>query len=79
MLKTNTISLVTSFLILTVALPNGARAQGAPTDSLHACFVPASGTVYRIRAAGLPAACHSASHVPFSWNARGQQECWPET
>jgi hypothetical protein len=47
-------------------LPAGARAQAGET--LHACFVPGSGTVYRIAAPGLPAECLAGEHVRFSWN-----------
>jgi hypothetical protein len=47
-------------------LPTGAQAQASET--LHACFVPGSGTVYRIAAPGLPAECLASEHVRFSWN-----------
>ncbi|HEY0930548.1 MAG TPA: tail fiber domain-containing protein [Gemmatimonas sp.] len=33
----------------------------------HACYVPASGTVYRIKAANTPANCLQPTHVAFSW------------
>src|SRR5687768_1611583 len=48
--------------------PVGAQATGR---TLHACFVPAAGTVYRIREAGLPQACLATTHVAFSWNDQG--------
>ncbi|HEY6220749.1 MAG TPA: hypothetical protein VIV65_11910, partial [Gemmatimonadaceae bacterium] len=38
-----------------------------PADTIHACYVPATGTVYRIKAAGLPGACQASSHVEFWW------------
>jgi hypothetical protein len=47
--------------------PRAAAAQFAPADSLHACYVPTSGTVYRIRATGTPSSCTKTSHVPFAW------------
>lgn len=42
-------------------------------DTLHACFVPSSGTVYRIKASSSPAGCVDAAHVQFSFNAKGPQ------
>lgn len=33
----------------------------------HACYVPASGTVYRIKAPNTPANCLQPTHVAFSW------------
>jgi hypothetical protein len=47
----------------------------APTpdpEIIYACYVPASGTVYRIKTPGGPQACHD-SHTEFSWNAEGPQ------
>mgnify|MGYP002778340353 FL=1 len=54
-------------------LPAAARAQDstarpAPT-TIEACYVPASGTMYRVRAPGAPAACTQPSHVAFRWPA----------
>ena len=45
-------------------------------ETLFACYVPATGTVYRIRATGLHDACQGPKsgqnmHVEFSWNAQG--------
>jgi hypothetical protein len=62
--------------------PPTASAQEAPprpaaesvessTHLLYACYVPASGTVYRIRGEGLRESCSSQDHVEFSWNAEG--------
>ena len=42
-------------------------------EVFHACFVPASGTVYRIRAEGLREDCASDEHVEFSWDAAGPE------
>lgn len=40
-----------------------------PSTTFYACYVPNSGTVYRIKAANTPAACTRPTHVEFSWNA----------
>jgi hypothetical protein len=68
----------------TLAAPGGAAALGAQpapgaTQSaadplppvIEACYVPASGTVYRIKAPSTPGACLSAAHVAFTWNQQG--------
>ena len=43
-----------------------AEAQAGVT-TYHACYVPGSGTVYRIKAANTPAACNKGTHVEFQW------------
>lgn len=59
-------------LLVAATVPTTAHAQtNGGNDEIHACYVPASGTVYRIRAAGLPDACFAADHVPFSWRVNG--------
>lgn len=46
-----------------VLLPaTGAQAQ----DTITACYVPKTGTVYRIKVEGAPAKC-GANHVEFTW------------
>src|SRR5687767_7592397 len=45
-------------------------AQTAPTI-LYACYVPLTGTVYRIKEANLKPSCTSPSHIEFSWDPRG--------
>ena len=40
---------------------------------LTGCYVPNSGTVYRIKGDGLPNACHSKNHVEFTWSLQGPQ------
>src|ERR1043166_4289302 len=40
-------------------------------DSITACYVPASGTIYRIGLTGLPTSCLASSHIRFTWNAGG--------
>lgn len=43
-------------------------AQEAPAPTVyHACYVPLTGTVYRIKEAGLRTSCSSTSHIEFSW------------
>jgi hypothetical protein len=65
-----------------VLAPPTASAQEAPprpaaesvepsAHLLYACYVPASGTVYRIRGEGLRESCASQDHVEFSWDAEG--------
>ena len=38
----------------------------AQTTTFHACYVPKSGTVYRIKASSAPSACFK-EHIEFSW------------
>ena len=40
-------------------------------STLTGCYVPNSGTVYRIKAPDLPSACHSKNHVEFTWSLQG--------
>jgi Collagen triple helix repeat (20 copies)/Head domain of trimeric autotransporter adhesin/Chaperone of endosialidase len=56
-----------------VALSAGsAAAQTTPSSAtLYACYVPNSGTVYRIKAEGLRQSCTSPQHVEFSWSPNG--------
>jgi hypothetical protein len=56
---------ILALLGLLALQPTAAVAQ-AP-DTLVACYVPASGTVYRIAAPGLPSDCLAAEHARFSW------------
>jgi hypothetical protein len=63
----------TFFILLSAvgALSAGASpavAQSAPAPAvIHACYVPLTGTVYRIKEDGLRTACSSASHIEFQW------------
>ena len=53
------------------AIPAAARAQQAPADNtIRACYVPASGTIYRIGVAGGPAECRGG-HIEMQWNVAG--------
>lgn len=63
--------------ILWLTLPSAVLGQSVEAEAapqiLWACYVPASGTTYRIREAGLKGDCSSYQHVRFSWNAAGIQ------
>lgn len=55
-----------------------AAAQTSEPTVIYACYVPSTGTVYRIKAPGLPDSCGSSRvggkvqpHVPFQWNEEG--------
>jgi hypothetical protein len=59
-----------------VAAPAALRAQTTTPPTLDACYVPASGTIYRIDtptapAPGAPKQCLSTTHVRFTWNQQG--------
>ncbi|HUF70732.1 MAG TPA: hypothetical protein VMM79_18935 [Longimicrobiales bacterium] len=66
-----------------LAAPSAASVQSAPAANkptvqnepvlIYACYVPSSGTVYRIKETDLKQACVSAQHVEFSWNQQGPQ------
>lgn len=64
-----------SILALTLSglgLPSAAPAQTAESTPrvFHACYVPSSGVVYRIKEPGLPDACRgngAESHIEFQW------------
>lgn len=49
-------------------LPSVARAQ----TTITACYVPKSGSVYRIKVDGAPAKC-AQNHVEFSWETGAEQ------
>jgi hypothetical protein len=63
------LALATVVLAVT-ALPNKLAAQSGPTV-LYGCYVPNSGTAYRIKADGLPTECRSKNHVQFTWSLQG--------
>ena len=67
-------------LAAAVALTLAAGAAGAQTPTpppvIDACYVPASGTIYRLDtpaspAPGAPTSCLSPRHVQFTWNQQG--------
>lgn len=61
--------------VATLLSPTDSKAQSAQ-PLIYACYVPATGTVYRIKEPGLPQACQGPAggpnrHVEFSWNQIG--------
>ena len=55
-----------ALLATLVLMPAAAHAQTAQNTILTACYVPKSGSVYRIKAEGTPTKC-GTNHVEFSW------------
>jgi hypothetical protein len=53
-----------ALLAVLALMPAAAQAQ----TTITACYVPNSGSVYRIKASGTPSACKN-NHVEFSWEA----------
>src|SRR5688572_15980753 len=50
------------------------RPAAAQTSNvLWACYVPLTGTVYRIRATNTQNNCSSPAHIMFNWNEQGPQ------
>ena len=59
---------------LVAARPAAAQAADPVEPKLlYACYVPGSGTVYRVRERDTKQDCNSPEHVLFSWNAQGPQ------
>jgi hypothetical protein len=54
------------FTIGLTLVPRSAEAQIGVT-TYHACYVPGSGTVYRVGGPDTPATCKNPSHVAFQW------------
>jgi hypothetical protein len=54
---------------VTAALALSARPAEAQANetTFYACYVPGSGTVYRIKSANTPAGCKKSTHVEFQW------------
>lgn len=58
-------------LVLLASLPSTARAQQSTgPEVIRACFVLASGTIYRIGVAGGPTSCRGG-HLEMQWNVAG--------
>ena len=49
------------------------RQAAAAGEEITACYVPATGTLYRVGATGTPADCMDASHVKVTWSVVGPQ------
>ena len=62
-------AVITAFLLASAA-PAVAHAQSTQPETIRACFVPASGTIYRIGVEGSPTSCHGG-HIEMSWNVAG--------
>jgi hypothetical protein len=63
-----TLSLAAAALgLVAFAAPTALHAQTAPPKVFYACYVPSSGTVYRIKETDLKQECAKATHVQFSW------------
>jgi len=78
---------IVSALALVASMSAPLAAQTAPADVMYACYVPMTGTVYRIKAPGTPAECtrprsnngigddedrrRRQEHVQFAFNATG--------
>lgn len=56
-----------ALLAVLALLPSAAEAQ----TTITACYVPKSGSVYRVKADGAPPAC-AKNHVEFSWETDTQ-------
>lgn len=57
-----------AFALCAVAPANGQEtAPPAVPVVIHACYVPLTGTVYRIKAPGVRDACSSTAHLEFQW------------
>src|SRR3954464_7059791 len=57
-----------------LAIPAVASAQATTAttvvpDTVHACYIPTTGTIYRIKATGLPTTCAASRHIEFWWIA----------
>ena len=54
-------------LVTVGATPSLLHAQTTTPKVFHACYVPNSGTVYRIQEVDVKQECSKTTHVPFSW------------
>lgn len=71
--------LMTVAIALALLTSSAAQAQTQATSTasitdgvIYACYVPKTGTVYRINVSGSPTKC-AANHVSFSWNITGPE------
>jgi hypothetical protein len=53
------------------AVPAVDAAASLTPETYHACYVPNTGTVYRIKTADTPTGCAKTTHVEFNWNNVG--------
>src|ERR1041385_6711542 len=69
-------ALAAAAVVALAASSTNAHAQTittTPPALLWACYVPTTGTVYRIKTPDTRDACVAANHVEFSWNQIGPQ------
>ena len=57
---------VTLAVALALVSTTRSQAQAVRADTIAACYVPASGTMYRIAAPSAPATCAASSHQAFT-------------
>jgi hypothetical protein len=71
--RLTTISRAAVLGAIAAAAPAALHAQTTtPTPKVYyACYIPTSGTVYRIKEMNLKQACASTAHVSFSWTDGG--------
>lgn len=68
MIRIATIRRAAATVVLAAAhLATPAAAEAQTTITIHACYVPSTGAVYRIKTPDTPQACTKTTHVPFSW------------
>lgn len=63
--------IVAALIVLAAALVPSALSAQSSSATYSACYVPRSGTVYRIKAPNTPSACTKKDHVEFSWTEAG--------
>lgn len=62
---------VVALIACAALVPAAAQAQTSLTgQTIYACYVPKTGTVYRIKVADSPTKC-APNHVAFSWDVAG--------
>jgi hypothetical protein len=62
---------LTATALVTSLAAHRAGAQTTTPKVLWACYVPGSGTTYRVRETDLKQTCIKDTHVMFSWNETG--------
>jgi hypothetical protein len=60
-------ALVVAYAVHNGGAPLAAQTSAQTARTFHACYVPLTGTIYRIKEADVRQSCSSASHVEFSW------------
>jgi hypothetical protein len=63
--------IVAALIVLAAALAPSVLSAQSSSATYSACYVPRSGTVYRIKAPDTPSACTKKDHVEFSWTEAG--------